>query len=283
VVSNVRQDRRRALTRAATARLALLAGIALLGSCAGDGGPAGDGTTPSRPPAASRPPAPPVPARVIVGPAKIGAVGDVPADKVRAAVDTTVYLVLMQYADKQVLTGKDAGLIGRLRGSGVGQALRDRPRDRSLLAIRPVFPPSVLRLENPVAEVVRSKFTVRSHPCDFSQFCSGTSRTSGLNVHWSGALRYRLTRVADGRPADVAYAVEIDWLYLVQRFPGNPVFVAASPELGTARIGATPILTSCLGKGYLVPPREANAPTKADFAPPKDSSAAKGGPGACPV
>jgi hypothetical protein len=146
-----------------------------------------------------------------------------------------------------------------------------------------VFPPSVLRLGDPVAEVVRSKFTVRSRRCDFSQFCASASNPSGLNVHWSGALHYRLTRAEDGRPADVALAVEIDWVYLVQRFPANPVFVAASPELGTARVRAAPILGSCYAKGYFVPPANAEAPTEADFAPPGAGSASTGGPGPCPV
>lgn len=72
-------------------------------------------------------------------------------------------------------------------------------------------------------------------------------------------------------------------MYLVQRFPANPVFVAASPELGQARIGAGPILASCFAKGYLVPPRDAKAPTKANFAPPRARSAASGGPGPCPI
>jgi hypothetical protein len=235
----------------------------------------------SRPVPATRPP--PVPAKVIVRPARVRAVGDVPADKVRAALDTTVYLVLTQYADRLVLAGKDAALIGQLLSSALAKALEDRPRDRSLLAIRPVFPASVLRLGDPVAEVVRSRFSVRARRCDFSPFCATASRPSGLNVHWSGALRYRLTRTSNGTPVQVAYVVEIDWVYLVQRFPANPVFVASSPELGAARIRAGPVLASCQAKGYLVPPPDAKAPTKADFAPPKGKSAATGGPGPCPL
>ena len=274
-------SRRRAGTRAASALLVLLTAVAVLASCSGHGGEQARPTAPSRPVPVRR--SLPVPAKVIVRPATIGAVGDVPAGKVRAALDTTVSLVLTQYADRLVLTGKDAGLRSQLHSSDIAQALEDRPRDRSLLAIRPVFPASVLRLGDPVAQVVRSRFTVRSRRCDFSKFCATGSRPSGLNVHWSGALRYQLTRVGNGEPAEVAYVVEIDWAYLVQRFPANPVFVAASPELGTVQIRAGPVLASCQTKGYLVPPPDAKAPTKADFAPPEAESAAKGAPGPCPL
>jgi hypothetical protein len=259
----------------------LLTGMAVLAGCSGDGREPAQTPAPSRP-APSRP-ALPAPAKVIVRPANVGAVGDVPAGKVRAVLDSTVNLVLTQYANSLVLTGKDASLRSQLHSSDIAQALEDRPRDRSLLAVRPVFPASVLRLGDPVAEVVRSRFTVRTRRCDFSKFCATGSRPSGLNVHWSGALRYQLSRVSNGAPTEVAYAVEIDWVYLVQRFPANPVFVATSPELGAATVRAGPVLASCQAKGYLVPPSDAKPPTRADFAPPEAESAAKGAPGPCPL
>jgi hypothetical protein len=184
---------------AATTRLATLATVSpLLAACgAAGGGGQGRPATSSRPPATTRPP---VPAKVIVAPATVHAVGDIPADQARRALDKTVYLVLTQYADRLVLTGKDAGLRSQLGGTGIAQALKDHPRDRSLLAVRPLFPPSVLRLGDPVAKVVRSRFTVRERRCDFSRFCAGASRPSGLNLHWSGALAYR-AGPGRGRPA----------------------------------------------------------------------------------
>lgn len=276
--------------------LALLVGAALVAGCAGgsgsggsgSGGPAPTVSSRSAAPAPTRPPK--APGEVLVPPDKLAAVPGIPAADVRRTVRNTAYLLLSQYTDPQVIDGTDpSGLLTALKTSEVADRVRKTPRDPELLAIRPVFPARVLRAGAPVAEVVRSGFTVSRHACDFSQFCTGsapglpvTGTVSGLDVHWSGALRYRLTRVDDGKPVEVAYSVEIDWLYLVRQYPDNPVFVSAAPELGTGRIVAAPVLASCTKKGYLVPPQNAPAPTAADYRPPR-AAGNPGAPGPCPL
>jgi hypothetical protein len=224
--------------------VALCATTALMTACTG-----GSGSPSARPS-----PSAPVDPYVALAPPTSPGVGSFDAVIAQRAYDAAHGLLALSLAEPATLTG--AGTAALLDDVAVPNPVLSvvhllRPPTRRGLDIRPLFARTVTLAAHPV-EIVRSSYSADE--------VQGPAGEQGIRISWDGAVRYRV--LVAGAPHQVAYALQVAYVFeALSNEPGGLRLVQVVP----GRSHATPVVTSCLAKGVLLP--GTGTPTSSDFGP----------------
>jgi len=181
-------------------------------------------------------------------------VGSFDASAARRAYLATQGLLATSLLEPGTLTGSGtASLLEQLAVPDEVLSVKDLlvPPTKRGLDIRPLFARTVTLAPNPV-EVVRSSYTADE--------VANPSGQHGIRIGWDGALRYRV--LVGGVAHQVAYVLHVSYVFgPVTGEPGGLQLMQVVP--GSSH--ATPVVTSCLAKGVLLPAD--GVPSSSDFGP----------------